>query len=481
MDRHFNADSRGTGGQSAREWMAKGIVWVAKSGGKTLGQSVRAMKKTGAMVTGAQRTAAKTVRASQKAAGTMLVSTLAVLPKQIAIGNRIRTCKHIRRLQREKACLRKKMRRKAVTPQGDKRTSSIECEEIQKLSETIKLREVEIAELRDKLETGNAQAKVQAVSKGPKRQIQAMAATPAVSESAVTAEPPAIERPKPKPLEAEAPVVDESVAEPVGTEALIAPGSGAQAPEHEEEPSAVEQVQFLLEEAAQHADFDLASEKLVFQRAVQDVQSTDPALIEAAMGNLKRIKNPAVTRVLGLLAKDPREGVRAHSLTVLTEQEEEGAVPLFEEAVKDSSVRVRMAALRGLYKLGCGRAIPHFMKALEDEDAGVRHRAVTCLSWAGVPEAIPNMLPLLQDSDTVVRKAVVDALGNLESRLGVPGLIQALGDKDVRVRRAAHRTLKNLTHHTIVFGSEACCEHGSEAKAQWEAWWKVNRATFQLG
>lgn len=466
-DEHSNADSSGIGGDSssARKWMSGGLAWMAKSGGKALGYSVRATQKTGAVVTDVQRAITQAAKRSGEAAHALLVSTAELFPTEIPIGNRIRTAKRIRRLKKECTRLSERMQRKAGAVRSEGQINPAQNAAIRRLSDAIRLRAAEIGKLKAKLKARRVDMKAGAVSKKARRRGQATAATAGAAGTVVTGEAPATESPMSKALMAEASGVK---------------GLAAKPPEAEKAPRKGARTRLLLERASEQATFCLASERLAFQNAVRDVQTANPALIDVAMESLKRINNPAVTRVLSLLAKDPRTGVRAHALNALTEQRNEEAIPLFQQAVNDSSARVRMAALRGLHKLGHGAATPYLMKALEDEDAGVRRRAVTCLTWAGAQEAVPNLLILLEDPETAVRKAVVDALGNLKSRLTIPGLIQALADEDIRVRRAAHETLKNLSHHTIVFSPEDSREDWVRVKAQWEAWWKVNSATFQL-
>jgi HEAT repeat protein len=234
-----------------------------------------------------------------------------------------------------------------------------------------------------------------------------------------------------------------------------------------------------LDEIVKHAHFDRDYEKLIFQKAVRDAQSENSTLREAAARELKKTKNPAVVQVLMQLAEDPTEDVRVQSLDALVRQQDESVFPLFEKALKyDGSTRVRLAAVRGLYRLhelNRARTIPYLIQALEDKEAEVRRRAVASLSWAGVSEAVPNLIQLLDDPDVAVRKASIHALETLKSKLTVPWLIRALEDEDAQIRKCAYKALKNLTKQEIPFSKD-----GIKAKAKWKSWWKANKEKFQI-
>ncbi len=60
------------------------------------------------------------------------------------------------------------------------------------------------------------------------------------------------------------------------------------------------------------------------------------------------------------------------------------------------------------------------------------------------------------------------------------GLIQAVGDENARVRQAAHRTLMGLTRRTILIDPDAPREDYLGLKTQWEVWWNITEATFQI-
>ena len=241
-DERSNPDSSKTGNQSARKWVAKSVPWVSKTGGKALGHSVRAMKKTVAVVEGAQRAATQAIKASGKAGDALLVSTADLLPLQISIGNRIRTRKRIQRLQKQSARLKKKIGLKVAAALDAGQAKLAENVEVRKLSEAVRLRAPEIAKLKDRLKKSRAHANTQAVSKGAKRTARAVAATPATApESAVTGEAAATENLTHEPPEvegpvveghaagsaaAEAPVVDEPVTEPLETKEPVAERPG---------------------------------------------------------------------------------------------------------------------------------------------------------------------------------------------------------------------------------------------------------------
>ena len=459
--------SSGTRTQPTRQGLAGGVALLAGHGGTAAGYSARAVREASAVIAAAQGATVRSAEALGKAADVLVAATAVLAPAEIPIGDRIRTRKRIRRLHRERARLEAKKSRKVAAAPDDGQAGSTENAKVRSLSEAIRQRGAEIAGLKDKLRTPWIEARAQA---GPNRtQRRAASVSSAPARGAVNApQERAVRRPQPGQPEG-----NESVAKGAAIRNPRRPADRAR-----ETLKTVAQVRSLLEEEAGQAEFALASQKLVFLGAVRDLQSASLQRIEGAIAGLKRLEHPVVARILTVLAWDSRADVRAVALIALTEQEADGAVPLFRQAANDGSPRVRMAALRGLYKVGRSEATPYLVKALADEDAGVRCRAVKCLRWAGVQEAVPNLLLLLNDPETLVRSAVIDALGDLKSRLVVPGLIQALDDENVLVREAAGRALANLSDRQTGFQPDGSHEARARGKAQWEAWWAANRATF---
>ena len=402
--------------QPFRGWMDGGIEWLISGGSRTAGASVRAMKKAGAAIADATSGAARQAKVSAKAADELFISALNILPKEITIGNRVRTRKRIRRIQKEIARLTEKRRRKTESALSAGRTDAARDIEVERLSAGIRLWEDEIAQLREQLGSASTPKAMQGASieVKPKAQLRSSVLDKARSAAGGSA--------MSKPSEARSPA-----SEPV----VPARKRKRQVRQAVKSRLTETRLRRALEKAIEGAEFSKVSEKMEFQQTVKQAIEGNPAAVREAIESLKNIDRPVVTRILRLLGENSKVEIRTQALTALAQREDEVSLPLFQEAVKDSSARIRMAALRGLYKLLSEGASPYLIDALEDEDAGVRRRAVMCLGWIGDRRAFPKLLRLLEDPEPVVRRAVTVALGASQSRGAIVARVPAVSEGNI--------------------------------------------------
>lgn len=405
--------------QPFRGWMAGGVERLIGGSGKTAGASVRAMKKAGAAIADAAFVTARNAKVSAQAADKLLMSALNMIPKEITVGNRVRTRKRIRRLQKEIARLAEKGRCEAESALSDSQTDAAKDIEVERISAGIRLREAEITQLREQLGSASAPKARQGASKELKPKTKSRSSAPDKVRSAAGDS-----------------VVSES------SEAKKPPGESRRSARARQRKTrqAVQsrltetRLRLELKRVIEDAEFSRVSEKMEFQQTVKQALDRDPAAVREAIESLENIDNPVGIRILGMLAENSKVEIRVRALTALAQREDEGSLFLFQEAAKDSSARIRMAALRGLYKLRSEGAIPYLIDALEDEAAGVRHRAVMCLGWIGARQAVPKLLELLEDPEPTVRRAVAVALGSLESKDAVGARVHAVGDQNIASR-----------------------------------------------
>ena len=197
VDCYGETGSHGARGQSTRNWTTSSLSWTAKHGGKALGYSVRALRETGTLITGAHRATTQTIKASGRAADALFASAAGQLPLQIPIGTRIRKKKRIRRLQKQSAHLRQKMGLKIAAGLDAEDTDSTEdvTVTVRNLAQALRVRAVEIAELRSKLELSRTGTEARAASERIKRKTQPVPEKPtAAQESMVMAGGPRKER-----------------------------------------------------------------------------------------------------------------------------------------------------------------------------------------------------------------------------------------------------------------------------------------------
>ncbi|MFC1676672.1 HEAT repeat domain-containing protein [Planctomycetota bacterium] len=194
------------------------------------------------------------------------------------------------------------------------------------------------------------------------------------------------------------------------------------------------------------ADFDSATEKIIFINALSGISSPDRAVRVNAVKVVAGIRHKLSVRTLvGQMAKESTAQIRAECIKALVELNMKEGVLTIENALSEQAVLVRLAAVRGLYRLGGAASASKLIRMLCDEDADVRRRTATCIGWLGKEELAVELVPLLDDSSVSVRLAAVEAMGNLRSRKVVSSLIEHLSDSEKTVCRTIISALETIT------------------------------------
>ena len=72
-------------------------------------------------------------------------------------------------------------------------------------------------------------------------------------------------------------------------------------------------------------------------------------------------------------------------------------LPAVERALADQAACVRLAAVKGVYRLGGTKGIPMLMSALSDENDSVRYRAGVLVGWLGRNDMATEMQKVLKN------------------------------------------------------------------------------------
>lgn len=107
-------------------------------------------------------------------------------------------------------------------------------------------------------------------------------------------------------------------------------------------------------------------------------------------------------------------------------------------------LRLRVAAVHALGRLGDVRAVNPLIEALDDLDMDMRRAASLALGRLGEPAVDPLIRVLERTGRSTVREAAASALGTLGAERAVEPLVEVLGDAEVRTQEAAARALVNL-------------------------------------
>jgi HEAT repeat protein len=226
-------------------------------------------------------------------------------------------------------------------------------------------------------------------------------------------------------------------------------------------------------EEVQAATFAGAAEKVIFRRALSDMKRQVEATRMEAAKTMGGIRHELSARALAAcFSREASARVREECVNALTRLGMQGGLLTMERALADPVALVRLAAVRGTYRLagpGCGAAlIPMLCDGSED----VRRRAATCIGWLGERSRARELVQLLDDASASVRSAALDALANLGSQRVVPEIIGLLNDPTEPVRRKASDVLRAITGERKTLTVPG--DEGSRRRliARWRAWWE---------
>lgn len=177
--------------------------------------------------------------------------------------------------------------------------------------------------------------------------------------------------------------------------------------------------------------------------------------LEPLVDALRRIGEPAVEPLIGLLRTSDDEDVRMVAVEVL------GGIALNSDSLMESLHSVLREALRSALRDNDeyvrGKSALHLadihdvsglsvLLAMLDREDAREHRLATYALWNIGTEAVEPLLAILADTSRKLQARVraVEALGKIGDTRAIPGLLAALTDDDRRIRMAAENALGEL-------------------------------------
>jgi len=223
--------------------------------------------------------------------------------------------------------------------------------------------------------------------------------------------------------------------------------------------------------------FGSASEKSKFEKVANDLLSEEHEVRILAANELAKMKNEAAVSVLTEAIRTDDSNLTSEIINALITIGSINSVPLFKEMVTDRNYRIRVACLRGLYKLAEDdeEAMQLLVNAVKDEHPEVRKCAITFIGWKDNAESVPSLVQALRDDRNDVRKTALDALATIRDRATVLPVIRVLGDNDESLREKALETLKMITGEQISFDMQASGEELTVAVDNLIDWWQKKR------
>ncbi|MBN2496116.1 MAG: HEAT repeat domain-containing protein [Deltaproteobacteria bacterium] len=232
--------------------------------------------------------------------------------------------------------------------------------------------------------------------------------------------------------------------------------------------------------SSRDASFQDGSQKVVFDKLVQDLLGDETEIRRTAVARLGELGTVAVRDILCIALEDPDDKVRAVALNSLALQGDASVVGLFRVHKDSADPHIRLAALRGLARVGDPHDDEVLLAALEDDHPAVRKAASSYLGWRGARGATAGLVSALHDPDPDVRISAAASLGAMRDDRAVLSLIRALGDADRGVREAAKSSLETLLGEKIDVDVEAGQEDRTKRIDQLKEWWKEARVGKHL-
>lgn len=177
----------------------------------------------------------------------------------------------------------------------------------------------------------------------------------------------------------------------------------------------------------------------------RQVSSDDPVSVAAALWVIQHdLPGADVTRALAEALPKLPPGAQILLVRALGSRGDASALPLFAGLLDSGEVKLRMAALQNLPRLGATGAAPLLAQAVRDQDAGVAAAAEVELGRLLGGGADAEVATLLRSERKAHRLAGIRLSAKRLLREARPALTTAARDADGDVRTAALKALKDL-------------------------------------
>lgn len=240
----------------------------------------------------------------------------------------------------------------------------------------------------------------------------------------------------------------------------------------------VTDVNMSIKEALIHGCFESASDRTIFDKVATDLLDKDIEIRMLAAAELGKMGNKAAVPVLHAAIAQGDGHLVTEIINSLIALGDPASVPIMFDCTQSPNERVRVCALRGLYKLAPDdeKVRPIFHEGLGDQHPEVRKTAATMLGWLDDANAVPALVQCLSDDDIRVRKAVIAALANIRDKSCLGALIRQLRDEDLDIRQRVLDAIKVVSGEQVEFNVSSTSEALDADIERLKKWWQDVRA-----
>lgn len=177
---------------------------------------------------------------------------------------------------------------------------------------------------------------------------------------------------------------------------------------------------------------------------MEAVRSADPVLVDAAARTAMELALPEVTAALAAELPKLSGEKQVLFIGVLGNRGDAAALPALVEAAKAGDKAVRLAAIRGVARIGKAAAAADLAKLMSDADTDVAKAAQAALASLAGPEVDASVTAMLGQTDAAVRLIGIALVGQRRMAAALPAILKATEDADAPVRAAAIAALGDL-------------------------------------
>ncbi|MBF0465148.1 MAG: HEAT repeat domain-containing protein [Nitrospirae bacterium] len=232
-------------------------------------------------------------------------------------------------------------------------------------------------------------------------------------------------------------------------------------------------VEAAIQRAIRSKEFLTDSEREIFAKIAGDILDSEMEIKIMAVSELGRFGFKAAVPILIEAAGYKNPYLISDIINALINLDDTSAIPFLKEAARFSNFRVRVGALRGLYKLaGDDNAIPVLLNALKDEHQEVRKTAATFLGWRDSSDTVPALVQALHDRDEGVKKSAITALSTIKDKSAVSPLIRTLTDESRDIREKALEAINTITGEYVSFNVDLTGDVLASEIDKLRRWWQ---------
>ncbi|WP_420266605.1 HEAT repeat domain-containing protein [Candidatus Magnetominusculus dajiuhuensis] len=159
---------------------------------------------------------------------------------------------------------------------------------------------------------------------------------------------------------------------------------------------------------------------------------------------------PGITKLLISALSDTSLSLRIQAVRALAVlKDPECVVPLTQLLAEDDTL-LKRAVLEALAAIGDKRAAPAVLNLLKDVDLVIRQKSTECVIQLADASIVPDIIKLMRDKDVNVRRCAVDVLNNVRDPSTADTLVAAMKDSDWWVRQIATDALAEVKGENIV-------------------------------